>query len=80
MPMDRIMSSLSNNHIIPANKEILKTLHAIRVGDIIDLRGYLAGVEQNGEWIWFSSLSRTDTGDGACEIVYAEELRIHPRP
>jgi hypothetical protein len=31
-------------------------------------------------WRWRSSLTRDDTDPGACELVYAEDLTIDPRP
>lgn len=63
----------SNNHIIPANNSILRALNTIRVGDKITLKGFLVNVD--GRY-WRTSLSRYDTGDGACEIIYVTEVRI----
>ena len=38
------------------------------------LRGYLVRVEAADGWQWRSSLSRADTGAGACELVLLEAL------
>ena len=77
LPHKVISSSSSNMHMIPANGEIRKRLLAVRQGELISLGGYLVGVQEDGRWIWFSSLSRTDSGDGACEIVWVEDVIIH---
>jgi hypothetical protein len=77
LPMATLLACSSNMHMIPANGEIRKRLLAVRQGGLISLSGYLVGVQQDGRWIWFSSLSRTDSGNGACEIVWVEDVVIH---
>ena len=70
----------ANTHIIPANNEIKKKVLKIRRGDHVKLKGYLVYIEAtNGRgetFTWHSSLSREDTGDGACEVFYVTEARI----
>lgn len=65
---------LSNNHIIPASDEVRWKLKMLRAGDHIRLRGYLVdvdGIRSDGAtFYWHSSTTRTDTGDGACEVIY----------
>ena len=51
----------------------------VRRGDHIRIKGYLVNVDAvkpNGSesYYWHSSTSRTDTGDGACEVIYATEI------
>jgi hypothetical protein len=77
LPMGVLLANSANMHMIPANNDIKNKLLALRRGNIIDLSGYLIGVQENGQWTWVSSLSRTDTGDGACEIVWVEHLDVH---
>ena len=60
--------------MIPASPEIDRRLRAVRAGDVIRLRGYLVRVEATDGWQWRSSLSRADTGAGACELVLLEAL------
>lgn len=74
LPWPVIMSHSSNMHMIPANGAIEKSLKSIRRGELIALSGYLVGIREGGQWTWFSSLSRTDTGDGACEILWVNNL------
>ncbi len=68
----------SNNHIIPSNDNLKKAAKSVSRGDIIALEGYLVYVDgKKGEatfW-WNSSLSRGDTGDGSCEVLYLTKLR-----
>ena len=72
----QIISNSSNMHMIPARKAIQRSLKKLREGDIVRLRGYLVDVDHDSGWYWRSSMSRTDTGDGACELVYVESISI----
>ncbi len=64
----------ANNHLIPSTPELKKEIAKIRRGDIVEITGYLInlkGENPEGETFdWNSSLSRTDSGDGACELIY----------
>lgn len=74
--MPIIFAHSSNMHMIPANEEIKERLLSLRQGAIIELKGFLVGVQMGGQWVWGSSLSRTDTGNWACEIVWVNELSV----
>lgn len=64
----------ANTHIIPANISVLKEVKKVSKNDYIYLKGYLANVHfDTGDWS--SSLTREDTGDGACEIFYVTEIQ-----
>lgn len=63
-------------HMIPADDDIKERLLNVRVGSIVQLKGVLVGVQMGGRWVWVSSLSRTDTGNGACEIVWVKEFSV----
>ncbi len=76
VPEQQIISSSSNMHMIPARLDIDRSLKALRSGDVIILRGYLVDVDHASGWFWRTSMSRTDTGNGACEIVYVESLIV----
>lgn len=76
VPEQQIISSSSNMHMIPARVDIDRSLKALRSGDVIILRGYLVDVDHDSGWFWRTSMSRTDTGNGACEIVYVESLIV----
>lgn len=72
----QIIANSSNMHMIPAGRSIEKALKRLREGDIITIRGHLVDVDHDSGWWWRTSMSRTDTGDGACEIVYVESLVV----
>ena len=63
-------------HIIPANDELAKRLHKVRVGQVVELRGSLVEVRDREHLVWASSLSRDDDGKGACEVFYVEQLEL----
>lgn len=71
---------MSNNHLIPATKNIKKAMQKARKGELIRIEGHLVDVEasRNGRMIaaWGSSVSREDIGNGACELIYVTRLRI----
>ncbi len=75
-PIDpnEIVSHATNLHLIPSTPAIESQCKSLRTGELIHLRGLL--VEASGPDIgtWRSSLSRTDTGNGACELVWVEEI------
>jgi hypothetical protein len=76
LPADaaEITAHSANMHMIPATPAIAERLRAVNRGDLIDLRGYLVELAFPDGGIWRSSMSRTDTGNGACELVWVEEM------
>jgi hypothetical protein len=72
----QIIFNSSNMHMIPARKDIERTLKKLREGDIVLIKGYLVDVDHDSGWYWRSSMSRLDTGNGACELVYVESLSV----
>jgi hypothetical protein len=76
IPDQQIISNSSNMHMIPARDDIGRSLKKLREGDVITLRGYLVDVDHDSGWHWRTSMSRQDTGGGACEIVFVESLDI----
>lgn len=73
---DEMNSHSANMHLIPANGEIKRTLNSVRVGNLVELDGYLVQVDGPDGFTWRSSLSRTDTGNGACELFRVEKATI----
>ena len=80
IPRREIETSSTNMHMIPANDEVARALKRVRVGDLVTMDGLLVEADRPGGWRWRSSLTRDDTGAGACELVYVENLVINPRP
>ena len=73
IPKEQIISHSTNLHVIPATSAIASFCKSLRQGELVHLEGEL--VEATGPEIgtWRSSLSRTDTGNGACELMLVEE-------
>ncbi|MBN2282246.1 MAG: hypothetical protein JXQ65_16815 [Candidatus Marinimicrobia bacterium] len=75
IPRREIELHSANMHIIPANDFIKRKVLKAKKGQIVKLKGYLVRVIGQ-DWSWKSSLSRNDTGGGACEIIYVEEFEV----
>lgn len=64
----------ANMHLIPSNSILGDRLKDVRPGSIVRLRGKLVSVLGPNNFTWNSSLTRADTGNGACELFYVESL------
>ncbi len=70
-----IARNSANVHLIAENDEVRKDIRKIRKNDYIRIKGYLVDVHfDNGAWE--TSMTRGDTGNGACEIILVEEIHI----
>lgn len=76
IPVNEINTHSANMHIIPADENIEDKLDELFKGCIIEMKGFLVSVKAKDGWHWSSSLRRDDTGGGACELVYVNELNI----
>jgi len=76
VPMKEIIASSSNMHLIPADSFVKDDIDRAREGEIIHLRGKLVKVSGSNGFKWKSSLKRTDTGDGACELIFVESFQV----
>ena len=69
----------ANNHIVPANANVLRAIKAIHKGLAVSLKGYLVDAcwrRDGNDFTWRTSLTRTDSGNGACEVFYVHKVRI----
>lgn len=71
-----IIEHSANMHMVPSTAEIADRLRAVNRGDLIDLRGYLVEIAFPDGGIWRSSMTRSDSGNGACELVWVEALAV----
>jgi hypothetical protein len=78
IPESEIIASSANMHLIPGDAAIERALRRTRVGDVVSFDGYLVEADWPNGGTWVSSLSRTDTGAGACELVWVADFRIEP--
>lgn len=76
IPREAIESNSANMHMVAADSQIEKDLKNIRPGQSVTISGYLIEVTANDGWHWKSSLSRQDTGVGACELVYVKAISV----
>ncbi len=74
VPQAEINRSAANMHLIPANDAARAALDAVREGDLVRIHGYLVEARRDDGYRLTSSLSRTDTGGGACEVIWVESL------
>jgi len=76
VPRRAIETQSANMHMIPASGEIARQLQSIRAGNMVHLKGYLVEVTSKQGFRWKSSLTRTDTGGGACELILVESIYV----
>jgi hypothetical protein len=76
IPREEIESHSANMHMVPADSIIARQLRDIRVGQRVRIQGQLIEAKGDDGWTWRSSLTRTDTGNGACELVLVKSLVV----
>lgn len=67
---EKIEHNSSNWHVIPATDEVEDKIMSVSKGDIVSFEGFLVDVTKKGGFMKSTSMVRTDTGPGACEIVF----------
>lgn len=73
---EQIEHNSANVHIMPYNEKIKDTIDDLSKNDIIYLEGYLVNIiDENNNYRFISSLSREDTGAGACEVFLVTEVK-----
>src|SRR5689334_16239404 len=78
IPEREIIESSANMHLIPGAADVEHEIKRTRAGDVVEFDGYLVEVTGPNGYRWVSSLSRSDTGAGACELVWVEHFAIQP--
>ena len=69
------LHSSANMHLIPANDAVRETLLSTRPGNVVTLSGYLVSASRSDGFHWNSSLTRDDSGNGACELMYVQSVQ-----
>jgi len=81
-PLSFGWGEISNNHLLVTDKRLERILASLVYGDQIKIRGRLVNVRarpssgEGAEISWRTSVSRTDGGAGACEVILVEDIRI----
>ncbi len=60
----------ANTHCLPTDKKVRRALLGAKRHDLVTLEGYLVEVTDLKGYRWRSSLTRNDTGAGACEVFW----------
>jgi hypothetical protein len=76
IPRQEIISHSANTHVIPSDPDVRSQLESLRVGQIVHMTGLLVdGVRGDGVYI-HTSLTRDDSGAGACEVMLVQRVEI----
>ncbi len=74
IPREEVIEHSANTHVVPADSTIGAQLAGLRAGQVVHLTGVLIdGVRDDGLRV-HTSLTRNDTGDGACEVMLVEAV------
>ncbi len=75
------MRALSNNHLLADRAYLAARLRGVQIGDQIRIRGWLAEYEHNQGFAFKrgTSLTRDDTGNGACETIFVQDVEVLQR-
>ena len=69
-------AKLSNNHLISGDSHVRDSIKKINIGDQIKIKGWLSSYRSPERHIRGTSINRTDTGNGACETIYVNDIEI----
>lgn len=70
--------SSANWHIVPMSDDVAGTLKGARPHDLVRLSGYLVRIDGPDGYLWHSSMTRHDDGDGACELIFVTNAQVIP--
>jgi hypothetical protein len=79
-PLDpeAIATHSANTHCLPADGAVRDRLLAVKRHDLVTLEGFLVEVTGTDGFRWRSSLTRTDTGGGSCEVFWITSVSNQP--
>jgi hypothetical protein len=75
---NQVMTHSANTHILPANADIAKRVKQVKRNEVVHLKGFLVEVTKKDGFLWRSSLTRNDTGDGSCEVLWVTDVEVIP--
>lgn len=71
-----IRTRSANVHLVPATDNLHRLLVRLDPGDRVRLRGLLVDAVGDDGMQLRTSITRRDTGPGACEVLWVEEARV----
>ena len=76
---DYLNKNVANIHVMSANSKLKRVLNSIKKNDKVQLKGYLIHISSINDSRYYrrSSLTRDDTGDGACEVMWVNYVRVN---
>jgi hypothetical protein len=74
IPRQDVIEHSANTHVIPADPDVRFQLSRLRVGQVVHLTGFLVDAARNDGVTVHTSLTRTDSGAGACEVMLVERV------
>jgi hypothetical protein len=76
IPRQAVIEHSANTHVIPADAGVVRQLERVRIGQVVHLRGYLVdALRDDGVYIT-TSMTRSDSGPGSCEVLLVEQIEI----
>ena len=70
-------TAFSNNHLLLDNNRLKTALFDAEIGDVIHFKGILVDYKNTAnDAVRHTSITRLDTGNGSCEVVYLDEFSI----
>jgi hypothetical protein len=76
IPLQEIIENSANMHMIPADQSVERVLEQAETGRYIKIYGFLVEATNSSGWKWRSSLSRSDSGMGSCEVIFVVAAEI----
>jgi hypothetical protein len=74
IPRQDVIEHSANTHVIPADPDVRSQLSRLRVGQVVHLTGFLVDAARNDGVSVHTSLTRSDSGAGACEVMLVERV------
>ncbi|HKE93005.1 MAG TPA: hypothetical protein VKB34_01755, partial [Povalibacter sp.] len=74
--LDSALRASANMHLIPATRYVRDRLKSVRAGNVVHMQGMLVNASRTDGYTWNTSLTRADTGAGACELFYVESVQV----
>lgn len=71
-----VLSQFVNIHLIPANDYLLQAIETIKEGQKVVLEGLLVDVYLDDSIYIETSRTRTDNGEGSCEVLYVTKVKV----
>ncbi len=76
MSIDSVMTKVANTHLVAGSPEIERVLKKLKTGHLVEISGSLIEAQSSKGQQWRSSLTRNDTGNNSCELLYVDSIKV----